>query len=55
MYGKHDRHGENVGKTVPDDQLVDPALLLPLDNLDHPQVDGNGGGQHGYVGQKVAH
>ena len=55
MDGEHELHGENVGETIPDDQPVDPALLLPLDHLDHPQVDGGGRDQHGYVGQKVDH
>ena len=42
-------------EAVPDDQPVDPALLLPLDHCDHPQVDRYGGDQHGYVRQKVDH
>ena len=42
-------------EAIPDDQPVDPVLLLPLDHLDHSQVDGDGGDQHGYVGQKVNH
>ena len=42
-------------EAVPDDQPVDPALLLPLDHRDHPQVDRYGGDQQGYVCQKVDH
>ena len=55
MGGEHEQHGEDVDEAVPDDQPVDPALLLPLDHPDHPQVDGDGGSQHEHVGKKVNH
>ena len=53
MNCEHEGHGADVGQAVPDDQPGHLACLLLLDHLDHPDVDRDGGQEHGDVDEEV--